>query len=140
MRTKRELLLGQTWSGNNGKCRNLGGSKEILALSMVKGKPHESRVVFRDQHGRKAWCTRASFVSWISAFKAYISRYTPPSFRGPHVIIRQFAWDGWEAFVEDRLLVRAKGNSPVAVFDSIMSQLKFNDPSEPVGGAPKHEP
>jgi len=123
MRTKRELLLGQTWSGNNDKCHNLGGSKEIVALSIVKGKPHESRIVFLDQNGRKTWCTRASFVSWICAFRAYISSYKPPSFPGPHVIIRQFAWDGWEAFVEDRPLVRAKGNSPVVAFDAVIGQL-----------------
>ena len=123
MRTKRELLLGQVWSGNNEKCRNRGGSKEILALATVEGKPHESRVAFRDQLGRKSWCSRASFLNWICAFKSHISKYAPPSFPGPHVIIRQFAWDGWEAFVEDRALVRARGSSPVAVFDNVMEQL-----------------
>ena len=122
-RIKRELLLGQTWRGNNEKCRNLGGSKEILALSIVTGKPNESRVVFRDQLGRKSWCSRTSFVTWITAYKASISSYRPPSFPGPHVIIRQYCWDGWEAFVEDRLLVRARGNSPVEVFDKVMAQL-----------------
>lgn len=123
MRIKRDLLLGQTWSGNNEKCRTLGGSKEILALSTVTGKPHESRVVFCNQHGQKTWSTRASFVSWINAYKAYVSDYKPLLFPVPHVTIRQFAWDGWEGFVEDRALVRAKGNSPLAVFDSIMGQL-----------------
>jgi hypothetical protein len=130
MRLKRELLLGQKWSGNNDKCRNLGGTKEILALSTIIGKPHESRVAFRDKNGRVTWCTRASFVSWISAFKAYISSYNPPSLPGPNVIIQKVAWDGWEAFVEDRILVRAKGTSVLAVFDSIMRQL--NGPLDPV--------
>ncbi len=123
MRIKRELLLGQTWRGGNPKCRNLGGSKEILALSMVTGKPHESRVVFRDQQGRTSWCSRASFVKWISAFKATVSKYRPSAFPGPHVIIRQYCWDGWEALVEDAVLVRARGDSPVAVFDSVIKQL-----------------
>jgi len=123
IRIKRELLVGQTWKANQPKCRNLGGSKEILALCIITGKPNESRVVFRDQLGRKSWCSRASFGNWISAFKARLSRYISPSFPGPHIIIRKYCWDGWEAFVEDRVLVRARGDSPAAVFDSVMNQL-----------------
>jgi hypothetical protein len=122
MRKRRELLVGQIWKGNNLKCQNLGGSKEILALSIVTGRPHESRIVFLDQRGRKTWCSRASFVNWISAYSAYIWRYVAPE-PGPSVVIEQSAWDGWEAFAEDRPLVRATGDSPVEAFDGVMTQL-----------------
>lgn len=41
----------------------------------------------------------------------------------PKVKVKQFAWDGWEAWIEDCPLIRAKGSTELEAEENVLKRL-----------------
>lgn len=41
----------------------------------------------------------------------------------PHILVRQIAWDGWEAFCEDRPLICARESTAIEALENVLQQL-----------------